>query len=117
MKLADVTYEGPMRSHIYRCRSGNTYTFNRGRPVPVYDMDDAKEMAEGFDVDWTIHGEILRRTDGSLDSMREEIAAFGYRKKQSLAKSLGIKANQSEEELEEQLQEEVEELQLVAENQ
>lgn len=117
MKLADVTYEGPMRTHTYRCTSGRSYTFVRGRPKPIDNLDDAREMAKGFEVDWTLHGEIARRTDGSLEQAREVVSEMGYRQKQKLAKTVGIKANQSEEDLEEELKEQVEGLQAVAENQ
>lgn len=119
MKIADVTYTGPMRMHYQSCPSGNTYTLKKDRPVAFDSLEDVKHLedANTIEVDMTIHGEILRHTDGSLDDIRETVSGFGYRKKQALAKKLGVKANQSEEELEEALQEEVEQLQVVAENQ
>lgn len=121
MKIADVTYEGPMRSHNYRCgNSGNRYTFKRGREVPIDHLEDVKEFASHpntFDIDWTVHGMLLRETDGSLDQARDKIEEFGYRQKQKLAKSFGINASQTSEELEEELQDQVESLKRELENQ
>lgn len=119
MKLAEVTYTGPMNNLDYRTGNGTVYRFNPGRPRPVSDMEDAIEFESNstYDVDWTVHGQLMRKTDGSLEDVREAISEFGYRRKQELAKAVGIKANQSEEELEEELKEEVTELQTIAENQ
>ena len=121
MKVADVAYEGPMRHQNYRCgETGNRYTFKRGQPRGVESLEDAREFASHpntFDVDWTAHGFILRETDEkSPDNLLERISEYGYRKKQELAKSLGIKANQKEEELQEELEEQVESLQKQLEN-
>lgn len=119
MKVADVTYEGPMRLHRHRCSSGVTYKFQSDREVAVSDISDAEEFANitTYDVDWTVHGELLRHSDGTVADAMEAVKSFGYRKKQSLAKSFGIKANQSEEKLEKELKEEVRELQDAAERQ
>lgn len=121
MKIADVVYEGPMRSHNYRCDgTGNRYVFKRGREVGVDSIKDAREFASHpnvFDVSWTAHGMLIREADGSVENAVETMREFGYRQKQRLAKSLGIKANQAEEDLEEELEEQVESLQLQLENQ
>lgn len=118
MKIAEVTYTGPMRTHYYTCRSGSEYTFKNGRAEAIDSVEDAKhlETQNGFDVEWTLHGRLLRETDGSRESVRECITEFGYTKKQKYAKMFGIKANQKEEELEEELLAEVESLQNVAES-
>lgn len=122
MKVAEVTYEGPMRRQNYRCgATGNRYTFKRGNPFGVESLEDARHFASNsntFDVDWTAHGYILRESDEKTpDGLVKTIREFGYRKKQELAKSLGIKANQEEEKLQEEIEEQVESLQKQLETQ
>ncbi len=119
MKYADVTYTGPMKHHRHKTETGNWYEFNHERPVPVGSVEDAEMFAglEPFTVEWTIHGQLARQVGDEVGSVSEALSTFGYRQKQSLAKTLGIKANQSEEDLEEELQEEVDSLQEVVENQ
>lgn len=118
MKVAEVTYQGPMRTHFYKVQSGKRYKLKAHEAKAVDSIQDAEEFDEqdGFEVSWTVNGELMRHTDGTLESARQMLSDFGYRKKQELAKSLGIKANQSEEDLEEALQEEVDSLQAVAES-
>lgn len=119
MKYADVTYVGPMKHHRQKTELGNEYRFNHDRPESVDSLEDAKMFADSnsFEVEWTVHGYFARHVGDEVGSASELLSDIGYRRKQSLAKKLGIRANQSEEELEEELQEEVDSLQAVVENQ
>lgn len=120
MKIADVTYEGPMRTHYYNVPSGDDYNMRRGEPVPVYDVHDVERFESQqptFDVSYTVQGWILKEFGTDVSEALDEILDYGYRQKQSIAKRLGIKANQKEEELEEELEEQIQGLQSQLENQ
>lgn len=122
MKYATATYRGPMRMNTYRVPGYNEksgWTFTCGVPEAVESLESAEWLAgqEQFVVEWTIQGRAVRRlTRDEYDTPAEMLSDWGYRAKQQLAKSFGIKANQSEDELEEELEEEVERLQTQMEN-
>lgn len=120
MKLAEVRYVGPMRSHIRTAPSGQDYTFRKGQgdapdvlaPVSVLEDASAFDRMEQFEVEWTTRGQLLRRVAGPVDDATEVIADLSYRQKQRLVQALGIdvSANSSEEELEAALQPVAEEM-------
>lgn len=73
------------------------------RPVTVESVPDAKhydQQGEPFRVEWTALGLIVRSAKSPLDRLKE----LGYRKKQKLAKQFDIQANQTEEDLENDLE-------------
>lgn len=118
MKVAEVTYVGRNRRHSRRGPSGERYSWlKRTSDVP----DDTEEVTEvqdalAFDdvgvlsVEWTPLGELAKHTEGPADEAAAALAQMGYRAKQQVAKSLGVRADGTEEELEERLQPEVERL-------
>lgn len=72
-------------------------------------MDDAlhfDRMGSPYEVVWTGVGKVARSGKKPLKSLKK----MGYRQKQSLAKEFGIKANQSEDDLEDELRPVVEQL-------
>ena len=117
MKYAEVTYTGRMRKNTYRPPGKTTpdgMTFTHGVPKSVESLEVAEwlESKSQFDVEWTARGRVARQLVGDeYDSIEEMWSDWGYRAKQQLAKSFGIKANQSEEDLESELENEVQELQ------
>lgn len=80
--------------------------------VPVESVEDAAyfDDHQSFAVEWTPAGLIARATSGAASSVKDALEALDYRDKQKLAKEYGIKANRSEEELTEELNEAAEEL-------
>lgn len=121
-KVADVYYEGRSRDHSRRGPSGERYHFSRGaagasdRGAGVYSVKDAMHFDKKgvFRVEWTGVGRVVKSSQ-SLESPTSDVEAMlvdmGYRAKQKLAKSLGLSAGGSEDELEERLRPAVEELQ------
>lgn len=109
MKVADVRYVGSMRSQHYRRDSGERIRFSRQDPQPVDEIELAREFADepAYKVEWTTRGRLLNEFYDEGKEVTEAVADLAYRQKQKLAKELGIKANQSEEELKEELEEEV----------
>ncbi len=114
MKIATVKYEGPMTSKRFRGPSGEVYNLNNPRggdasPVELDNVRDAEKFEKiggPYTVEWTSVGKVVRTTEGPLESLKE----IGYRQKQKLAKEFGVKANQSESDLEEELQPVVEQI-------
>lgn len=115
MKVAEVTYVGPMQYAYPKPPSGEDYRIWSGSSVPVHNVDDAQffdeEKGEIYEVDWTAQGRLMSEVKDDVSDAKEALKSLGYRQKQTLAKSFGIKANQTEDELEEELQEVAEELQ------
>lgn len=122
MKYAKATYRGPMRMNTYRVPGDDGkrgWTFTCGVPEEVTSLESAEwlQEQEQFTVEWTVQGRAVRAlTRDQYDTPAEMLTEWSYRAKQRLAKSFGIKANQAEEELEEELQDEVERLQTQMEN-
>jgi hypothetical protein len=117
MKVAKARFTAGARVHTHRVPSTrNSYTFQHytGREhwVPVESVEDAAyfDDHESFAVEWTPAGLIARATSGAAGSVKEALKTLDYRDKQKLAKERGIKANQSEEELNAELNEAAEEL-------
>lgn len=117
MKVAEVVYGGPMTPHVYRTPRGERYRFVPGRPEPLESLEDAEwfKQQDGFDVEWTVHGDVLRTAGGSIDDLQAYLQDVGYREKQKLAQLVGIKANQSDEELTAELEDAVDDLQATIE--
>lgn len=119
MKLADVSYHGPMRSATRYGEEGTYYKFRNpmgGDPQPeaVYNLHDALRFAEQdvFEVDWTVQGEVARRVGRQVQSAQDAMRELSYRQKQRLttALNLDVKGNSKEEELDEALEPAVEEM-------
>lgn len=116
MELAKVHMTAnPSSVHTHTAPSRESYTFRHytgGRKdwVPVGVLEDAAyfDDHESFAVQWTPAGRIARAASGTVDGAKSLLSKLGYREKQQLAKDHGIKANQSEEDLDEELQEVVE---------
>lgn len=118
MKLADVTCDAKSRRSTHRLPSGRKYLFRSGQSTEVTELEDARYFEDqvGYTVDWTARGRFVSQIAGSDDSVAEALESFGYRAKQELAKTVGVAANQSEEELDEELQEAAEDLKQQMEN-
>lgn len=118
MKLAEVKCASQSRSTTHRVPSGRKYRFRAGMWTDVEELEDARyfDDSAAHDVDWTARGMLVSTMAGSEDSVSDAISEFSYRAKQELAKTFGIKANQAEEDLEEQLQEAAEDLEIEMEN-
>lgn len=116
MKVAKVRYTEGARVRTFTGPTGQKYTFKHyteGKHyASVEEVEDALffDDRDSFVVSWTPAGLIARATHGSIESAKEVLSSLDYRQKQKLAKDRGIKANQSEEELEEELQKAVEQL-------
>lgn len=122
MKIADVYYEGHGRRHSRRAPSDERYNFQKGqrgapdRPAEVHSVKDALYFArnETFRVEWTAAGKVAEVSQ-ELEAPANEIGAMlsdmGYRRKQQLAKQLGLSAGGKEDELDERLRPEIEQLQ------
>lgn len=122
MKLADVYYTGPGRHKQRRGPSGERYRFTVGSngapdvPAPVESVRDAIYFAEHdvFRVEWTPLGRVAKASttlEGPASGVDAMLDEWGYRTKQQLAKSLGLNAGGSEEEIEDRLGPEIERLQ------
>lgn len=111
MKLGEVTCSA-QRETTHRLASNNEYYFKPGESLPVTDLQDFRYFRRkpSYDVEPTGRGQLYDALSGSEDSVEESISEFGYGVKQSIAKTLGIKANQTDEELTEELTEEAEKL-------
>lgn len=118
MKIATVRYEGNVRNKTHRAPSGEMYRFGY-EPPEVSSVSDAEFFEEkpNYVVEWSAVGTLTRKYSDDYESMKEAIKDLGYRKKQDLAKSLGIQANQSEDDLEEALEGYAEQLQHQMEHQ
>lgn len=110
MKVATVKYTGNMKMKTYRTSTGEKITFpGPRRPVEISDLETAREFLDepAYEVEWTIRGFLLREFYDESREIETALQEMAYREKQKVAKKLGIKANQSEEELEEELLSEV----------
>lgn len=124
MKVADVYYTGRSRHHTRRGPSDERYVFKRRTsgvedlPAEVHNVEDAIYFAESdeFDVQWTAVGELAKRTEGPVEDAKAALSEMAYRQKQKVAKALGVKANKSEDELDEALAPEIERLEQQMEN-
>lgn len=120
MKVAEVYYVGRGRRHSRRGPTDQRYSWQRrssdadadDRPAAVDNVEDALYFDEldVFRVEWSPVGKIVKNTEGPVSEAGEALQNMGYRQKQKLAKSLGIKADGKEEELNERLQPEVDRL-------
>ena len=114
MKLAEVYYEGPMKSKRFKGPSGELYRMKNpmggdARPVTIESVADAKhydQQGDPFKVEWTALGLLVRSAKPPLETLKE----LGYRKKQKIAKEFGVQASQTEDDLEEDLEPYVKEL-------
>ncbi|MFB6284587.1 MAG: hypothetical protein ABEK59_11790 [Halobacteria archaeon] len=119
MKVADVYYCGPSLRHSRRGPSDTRYSWQQTTsdvddiPEEVENVEDAIafEGRDNLEVDWTPLGQLAKSTKGPATKASKALESIGYRQKQKIAKSLGLKANSSEEELDEKLKPEVERLQ------
>lgn len=119
MKVAEVRYTGRSRRHSRRGPSDERYRFQRTTSDSTDTTEDVHKVEDAlyferkgvFEVDWTPLGQLVKRTDGPLSEVEQALTQMGYRQKQQLAQSLGLKASGKEEELEERLKPEVERLQ------
>lgn len=108
MKIADVRYNGPMRSTHRHGPSGETYYLQRiqGQPatewVPVYQVEDAArfDRTDSLEVRWTSVGALIREVGVPIREIGAHMKDLSYRQKQKVAKALGVKANKPESELE-----------------
>lgn len=112
MKVAEVECLARSRRTTHRVPSGRKYLFRSGQTTEVTDLTDARYFAgrNEYEVSWTARGKLMSKLSGESDSVGDAIASFSYGAKQELAKTFGIAANQSDEELQEQLTEVAEEL-------
>jgi len=117
MKVAKARFTAEASIHTHTVPSSlNDYTFKHYTDaehwVPVETVEDAAyfDEHESFAVDWTPAGLLARATSGATSSVKSALSSLDYRDKQKLAKENGIKANQSEEELEAELAEAADEL-------
>jgi predicted CopG family antitoxin len=85
----------------------------------VQSLEDLKYFTSKsqYTVSESARGQLALKLAGDEESVAEAISELAYGAKQQLAKSLGIKANQSSEDLEEALTEAAEEIQLQMETQ
>lgn len=122
MNVATVYYTGRQRQHSRRGPSEERYHFAKGalgapdQPADVDSVKDALYFArhDAFEVDWTAIGRVARMAselEGPASDIEAMLTEMGYRQKQQLAKSLGLNAGGSEDELEERLEPEVKRLQ------
>lgn len=122
MKIATVYYEGQNRRHSRRGPSDERYQFQKGQrgspdiPAETDSVEDALYFAENdtFRVEWTAVGKVAKASqelEGPATGIESMLSEMGYRQKQKLAKSLGLKAGGPEDELDERLKPEVEQLQ------
>lgn len=111
MKLATVRCD-VKRGSIHRTPRNNTYHFKPNQSLDVSSLDDLRyfERRTEYDVSPTVRGKFYAKLVGENESPEDVLSDMGYRAKQSLAKSLGIKANQSDEELTQELEKEVDAL-------
>lgn len=119
MKVADVYYEGRSRRHSRRGPTDKRYSWLKTTskvediPEEVEDVEDALhfEGVSVFRVEWTPLGRIAKEADGPVTETEAALQQVGYRTKQKLAKSLGLKADGSEDELDERIEPHIQELQ------
>lgn len=114
MKLAKVKCAAQSRSTTHRIPdTGNKYRFRAGQALEVDNLEDLRyfDRKGSYSVNWTVRGQLINKLAGEDDSVGEAIDSFSYRAKQELAKGFGINANQSSEELTEELTEVGEDLQ------
>lgn len=122
MKVATVYYEGRQRRHSRRGPSDERYHFAKGsrgapdQPAEVESVKDALFFGrlDNFRVEWSAVGRIAQLSqelERPADDIEAMLTEMGYRQKQRLAKSLGISAGGTEDELEDRLRPEVERLQ------
>lgn len=118
MKVADVYWRGRGNRHSRRGPSDKRYSWVSTTsdvddiPAEVDEVQDAIYFADSdvFEVEWTPLGQLAKATEGAASSSAAALGQMGYRQKQKVAQSLGIRADGSEEELEERITPEVEEL-------
>lgn len=119
MKVAEVYYVGRGRRASRRGPSDERYNFRKttseapDAPTPVHKVEDAIAFEDlaAFEVDWTPMGRLARATDGPSTSAQAALSDMGYRAKQEIAKAVGVKANQKEDKLDEELEGEITQLQ------
>lgn len=107
MKFAEVTCSAKSRSTTHRVPdTGNKYRFRSGFSTSVEVLDDARYFAEesSYDVDWTARGRLASKLVGDNSTASEAVKSLDYTVKQNIAKALGIKANQADEVLAEELE-------------
>lgn len=111
MKLAEVEYTGRMRNQRHQSVTGKTYVF-RQSTIDVERVEDMREFARkpNFEVSKTAFGEMAELAIDESVEVREKLEELGYTAKQELAKHFDIKANQSSEDLEDELSEVAESL-------
>lgn len=118
MKVADVYWRGRGNRHSRRGPSDQRYNWLSTTsdvddiPVEMDSVEDAAYFAdlENFEVRWTPLGRLAKATDGHASEAEAALEQIGYRQKQRMAKSLGVRADGSEDELTERLAPEVEDL-------
>lgn len=115
MNVAEVKYTGVMRSMNARGYNFQYPSGNEGpRPTDVTSVEDAEwfESQDVYEVDWTPQGKLARKIETPVENAKEVLSDLGYRQKQRLVKvyEVNVKANASEEELDEALQPVAEEM-------
>lgn len=111
MKLATVEYTGRVRNQRHRSVTGTVYQFN-GDALEVERVDDLREFERkpNFAVERTPFGKMAELIEDESEDVTEKLEELGYNAKQKLAKHFDIKANQSEEDLTNELSDMAEEL-------
>lgn len=111
MKLGEVTCDAQSIT-THRTPAGNKYRFVPMESCSVSDPDDFRyfEDRPSYEIEPTARGQLYIALAGDDETVEESIESFGYTLKQKLASSFGIKGNQKDEELTEELTEEAEKL-------
>lgn len=119
MKVADVYYEGRSLSHSRRGPSDLRYSWTQTTsdvddiPAEVEEVEDAIyfDRNDAFRVEWTPLGRLAKAAEGPATEAEAALEQIGYRQKQKIAKSLGLNAGGSEDELDDRIRPEIEQLQ------
>lgn len=118
MKVAEVYYTGSTQRYSRRGPSDKRYNFQHTTsdvddiPAVVENVEDALHFDDrpNFRVEWTPMGRVVKATEGPVSETEAALGQMGYRQKQRIAKSLGIRADGSEDELNDRIAPEVEKL-------
>lgn len=125
MKYAEVTYAGPMQSQRVRGPSGERYKFSNpmgGSPIsrPVDSVEDAEffeRKGSPYSIEWTAKGELAKKATGPVGDVKEALSEIDYHEKLSLVSDFGLDPDsRSEENLDEELEQVVQDLQTQMEN-
>lgn len=119
MKVAQVAYTGPMQSKNVTGPSGESYNLQHpmgGDPIPVdvhslEDMEFFERNDSVYDIEWTAQGELAKRTAGPVTNAKEVLEDIAYHQKRSLVSTFNLDPeSQSEDDIDEVLEDEIETL-------